>query len=178
MAILRKENGNETRDFGEIQQELADLNIQLKIWPVGNHPELKSLLSKDRLIDNEKEQVLYLLNHYFEELQNSAGYRDRDLIVLHSETPQLDEMLAKFDRCHTHDDDEVRYIVDGEGVFGFIKPDGSQISLQIQAGEYINVPKNTEHWFVLTNKKRIKAVRYFTSTDGWTPIYTDTTKKL
>ena len=40
-------------------------------------------------------------------------------------------------------------------------------------GEYINVPKDTEHWFVLTAEKRIKALRYFTTTEGWTPVYTD-----
>ena len=49
-----------------------------------------------------------------------------DLIVLHDAIPNLDQALAKFKPAHTHDDDEVRYIVDGEGVFGFTMPDGVQ----------------------------------------------------
>jgi 1,2-dihydroxy-3-keto-5-methylthiopentene dioxygenase len=93
---------------------------------------------------------------------------------LHPETPNLDTLLSKFERCHTHADDEVRYIIDGEGVFGFVRPDGSQVELTVQAEEYINVPAGTEHWFHLTDYKRIKAIRYFSGTEGWVPEYTDT----
>ena len=54
-------------------------------------------------------------------------------------------------------------------------PDGSQIELTMQSEEYINIPAGTEHWFHLTASKQIKLLRYFTSTQGWTPEYTDTT---
>ncbi len=97
------------------------------------------------------------------------------MIVLNPQTPNLNTLLAKFERCHTHADDEVRYIIDGEGVFGFVLPDGKQVELTVQPEEYVNVPAGTEHWFHLTPKKRIKAVRYFTTTEGWLPQYTDTT---
>ena len=60
----------------------------------------------------------------------------------------------------------------------FILEDGSQIKLTMHPGEYINVPKDTEHWFEMTNTRRIKAVRYFTNTDGWTPRYTDSTIRI
>ncbi|HEY9709205.1 MAG TPA: hypothetical protein V6D48_13465, partial [Oculatellaceae cyanobacterium] len=126
----------------------------------------------------EKEQVLQALDGYFEELKQSSGYESRDLIVLHPEVPNLDALLSKFSRCHYHADDEVRYIVAGEGIFGFVRPDGSQVELTVQPEEYINVPANTEHWFCLTSSKRIKAVRYFTTTEGWTPEYTDTQIKF
>jgi 1,2-dihydroxy-3-keto-5-methylthiopentene dioxygenase len=86
----------------------------------------------------------------------------------------LEGMLEKFSRPHIHTDDEVRYIVDGEGVFGFVCPDGTQMELTIQPEEYINVPAGTEHWFYLTSQRRIKAVRYFVDTSGWTPEYTNT----
>jgi len=68
----------------------------------------------------------------------------------------------------------VRYVIDGEGIFGFVRPDGKQMELTIQPEEYINVPAGTEHWFYLTNARRIKAVRYFTTTEGWVPEYTET----
>jgi 1,2-dihydroxy-3-keto-5-methylthiopentene dioxygenase len=118
--------------------------------------------------------VLVLLDHTFQQLRESLGYQSRDLIVLHPDVPGLDELLAKFERCHTHADDEVRYIVDGEGVFGFVLPDGSQVELLVEPGEYVNVPMGTEHWFHLTKRKRIKAIRYFVDTTGWTPEYTGT----
>lgn len=172
MAVLRLEDGTQLTDLNAIAQELAPLGIALNYWTMGNDPTVRSLLAKDSLNDEEKEQVLQGLDNYFEQLQRTAGYQSRDLIVIHPDVPNLDAMLAKFDKIHTHADDEVRYIVDGEGIFGFVRPDASQVELTVQPEEYINVPVGTEHWFYLTPKKRIKAVRYFIGTDGWVPEYT------
>lgn len=170
MAILQLEDGQTLTTLDAIQTQLTVLHVQLNRWPTG---EL-TLLQQPSLDDEQKETVLRTLDHYFQSLQTSAGYQSRDLIVLHPETPNLDALLAKFSRPHTHADDEVRYIVDGEGVFGFVCPDGSQMELTIQAEEYINVPACTEHWFYLTPKRRIKAVRYFCTMEGWVPEYTET----
>ena len=174
MAILRLENGTTYTQLSDISRELASLNIKLNRWPVGESPELHNLLEKDALSNEEKEQVLQALDSYFQELQQTAGYQSRDLIVLHPEVPNLNSMLSKFNQCHTHADDEVRYIVAGEGVFGFVRPDGSQVEVTVEPEEFVNVPANTEHWFYLTPQQRIKAVRYFTSTEGWMPQYTGT----
>lgn len=174
MARLTLEGGRVLTEPGAIGAELAPLSIRLDGWPIGENPELLALLARPQLADVEKQQVLAGLDGYFRQLERDAGYRSRDLIVLHPELPGLQGMLEKFDRCHTHDADEVRYIVDGEGVFGFVRPDGSQVELLVNAGEYINVPAGTEHWFYLTPLRRIKAVRYFTTTEGWVPRYTGT----
>lgn len=177
MAVLRLEDGTTYTQLDDIARELAPLNVHLNYWPVGDAPEMHTLLSKDVLSDAEKEQVLQSLDSYFEQLKASAGYQSRDLIVLHPDIPNLDALLSKFDRCHYHTDNEVRYIIAGEGIFGFVRPDGSQVELTVQPEEYINVPANTEHWFYLTPAKRIKAVRYFTTMEGWTPEYTQTEVK-
>ena len=118
--------------------------------------------------------MLVAHDHYFDALRTAEGYTSRDLIVLHPDTPGLDAIMARFDKPHTHDDDEVRYIVDGEGMFGFVLPNGEQLRVTVLPGEYIRVPKHTEHWFELTAVRRIKAVRYFSGTDGWVPRYTST----
>ncbi len=178
MAILQLEDGTTYTQLDDIARELAPLNVQLNRWSVGDNPEIHRLLAKDALSDEEKEQVLQALDSYFEELKASAGYQSRDLIVLHPEVPNLKALLSKFDPCHYHTDAEVRYIVAGEGIFGFVRPDGSQVELTVQAQEYINVPENTEHWFYLTPSQRIKAVRYFTTTEGWLPEYTGTEKRF
>ncbi|AFY31865.1 acireductone dioxygenase [Calothrix sp. PCC 7507] len=178
MAILRLEDGTLHTDIQDIAHELAPLNIQLNYWSVGNHPELQRLLAQDSLNDAEKDQVLKALDSYFEQLQQTAGYQSRDLIVLHPGVPNLNELLAKFEPIHTHADDEVRYIIDGEAVFGFVRPDGSQVELTVQPEEYINVPALTEHWFYLTPARRIKAIRYFINTEGWIPQYTGKNSKF
>lgn len=174
MATLRLENGTTHTSLQTITRELSTLNIQLNYWAIGNDPSLQHLLTQENLSDEEKDQVLTALDGYFEQLQQNHGYQSCDLIVLHPGVENLDALLAKFDRIHTHADDEVRYIIDGEGVFEFIRPDGSQVELTIQAEDYIRVPAGTEHLFYLTPKRRIKAIRYFSSTEGWVPRYTGT----
>ncbi|NJK36933.1 MAG: cupin domain-containing protein [Oscillatoriales cyanobacterium RM2_1_1] len=172
MAILQLEDGTIYTHAEDIMPRLAALNVNLQEWPIENNAQLCALIDQETLTELEKQQVLEGLDFYFQQLQQSAGYEARDLIVLHPELPDLRIILNKFEQCHTHADDEVRYIIDGEGIFGFVCPDGSQIELTVQPEEYINVPAGTEHWFHLTEAKRVKAIRYFTSTAGWTPEYT------
>ncbi|MCO4755060.1 MAG: hypothetical protein KC478_11305 [Bacteriovoracaceae bacterium] len=177
MALLRFEDGSTTNNLEEIKNELAPMGVTLNKWRIDNEEAL-GLLEKESLEDSEKETLLGYLDHYFEALKKESGYKSRDLIVLSPKIPNLDELLKKFQPAHTHADDEVRFIIDGEGVFGFTRPDNSQVELLVEAEDYINVPKNTEHWFYLTDKKRIKAIRYFSGTDGWTPEYTGSEIKI
>lgn len=174
MAILKLEDGTIYTQLDDISRELSSLKIKLDYWAVGDKSETHNLLAKDVLSDDEKEQLLQNLDNYFQQLKKTAGYQSRDLLTIHPKIPNIDAMLSKFDKCHTHADDEVRYIVAGEAIFGFVRPDDSQVELTMQPEEYINVPANTEHWFYLTPEKRVKAVRYFVSTEGWVPYYTGT----
>ncbi|MBG1260708.1 1,2-dihydroxy-3-keto-5-methylthiopentene dioxygenase [Nostoc commune] len=178
MAILQLEDGTTYTQLSDILRELAPLNVQINCWQMGSDPKLSALLVQDILSDAEKEYVLKSLDIYFQEFATTAGYQKRDLIVLHPSVPNLDTMLSKFDRAHTHADPEVRYIIAGEGIFGFVRPDASQIELTVQPDDYINVPSGIEHWFYLTSLRQIKAVRYFTTTEGWVPEYTDTEIRL
>lgn len=172
MAILQLENGTTYTNYSDIERELAPLGIHLNHWSI--NPELQPLLAQDHLTEEEKQQVLTALEHHFEHLRDTAGYQSRDLIVLHPAIPNFDGLVAKFNQTHTHTEDEVRYILDGDGIFGFVYSDGTQVELTVQPQEYINVPAGTEHWFYLTSARRIKAVRYFVTTEGWTPNYTNT----
>ena len=170
MAKIELLSGQTITDIPSIQKILAPIQVQLSFWMIQQNVEI--LLQQSQLQEEEKETVAKAHDIYFKSLQEKKGYQHRDLIVLHPDIPNLDTLLEKFSRIHTHDDDEVRYIVDGEGIFGFVLPNNTQILLTVEPGEFIHVPKDTEHWFVLTEKKRIKALRYFTTMDGWAPNYT------
>jgi 1,2-dihydroxy-3-keto-5-methylthiopentene dioxygenase len=173
MAILRLTDGTVYHDRADIDRELAPLNIQLQHWPLGNDPQLLNILNQPQLSEEDKNIVLSNLDHYFEQLKPS-GYQSRDIIDIHPALVGIDEMLAGFDRSHTHADDEVRYVLAGEGIFGFVRPDKSQIELTVQTAEQINIPAGTEHWFYLTPNRRFVVLRYFTNISGWTPEYLDT----
>jgi len=165
-------DGKENTDFSFIQTRLNKLGIALKRWPAPESNRAQVLLEQQALSDIEKEELLKSVDNRFEELKRDKGYATRDMVVIHEAVPGLNDMLAKFDKIHLHTDDEVRYILAGKGYFGFVEPDGNQFLLEIAAGDYINVPANTEHWFEMKDSQRIKAVRYFIDTKGWTPVYT------
>jgi 1,2-dihydroxy-3-keto-5-methylthiopentene dioxygenase len=172
MARMIFSDGKENTDLGVIQARLNKLGITLKRWPAPEDSRARALLDQQALNDAEKEELLKGVDNRFEELKRDKGYATRDMIVIHEAIPGLPDMLAKFDKIHLHTDDEVRYILAGKGYFGFVEPDGNQFLLEVAAGDYINVPANAEHWFEMKDSRRIKAVRYFIDTKGWTPVYT------
>jgi 1,2-dihydroxy-3-keto-5-methylthiopentene dioxygenase len=172
MAKIISADGTETTNFSLIQSRLAALGIALNAWPAPAGERAAALLGQKSLADAEKEELLKSVDNRFQELKASKGYTTRDMVVIHEDIPGLGDMLAKFDKIHYHTDDEVRYILAGRGFFGFVEPDGNQFLLEVSAGDYINVPANAEHWFEMKDSKRIKAVRYFIDTSGWTPVYT------
>ncbi len=173
MARMIFPDGNEVTTLPQIQKRLGRLGIALQRWPAPESSRARTLLEQKSLNDAEKEELLKGVDNRFEELKREKGYRTRDMIVIHEEIPGLADMLAKFDKIHYHTDDEVRYILAGRGYFGFVEPNEEQFLLEVSAGDYINVPANTEHWFEMKDSKRIKAVRYFIDTSGWTPVYTE-----
>ncbi|HEU5337888.1 MAG TPA: cupin domain-containing protein [Sulfuricaulis sp.] len=172
MAQIIYPDGKELKDLAAVQSRLARLGITLRHWPAPADPRARELMQQKSLNDAEKEELLGFVQNRFEELKREMGYQTRDMVVIHEDIPGLAEMLGKFDKIHTHSDDEVRYILDGTGYFGFVDPDGKQFLLEVRGGDYINVPADTEHWFEMRGCTRCKAVRYFIDTSGWTPNYT------
>ncbi len=107
------------------------------------------------------------------ELNASGGYVTADVINVSAETPGLQEMLDRFNREHWHDEDEVRFVVAGRGLF-HIHPHGGEVfSIEVTRGDMISVPRGTEHWFDLCGDRQIRAIRLFQDRSGWTPHYTE-----
>jgi 1,2-dihydroxy-3-keto-5-methylthiopentene dioxygenase len=96
-----------------------------------------------------------------------------DVIDVSPTTPGLDAMLAKFNREHWHDEDEVRFIIAGHGLFHIHSTNGAVLAIEVEAGDLIRVPRGTLHWFNLCSDRRIRAIRLFQDMAGWTPNYTE-----
>ena len=174
MATLCFEDGSRVEDFDSIVDAIMPLGIVLARLPFHDDPDLRILLDRPVLSSDEKEQVLASLKEQIEKAAGGHGYGGCDLVVLHADVENLDAMLFKFAKCHTHPNDEVRYIVDGEGVFGVVLPDGAQVELTVKAPEYIRVPEGVEHWFHLTDSRQIKAIRIFMKGERWEADFTET----
>jgi 1,2-dihydroxy-3-keto-5-methylthiopentene dioxygenase len=161
MAVLRFPDSNSRFDSEpEIRAELAALGIDYERW------------SLDRVAqDCSADEVLAAYSEEIAEMKRRGGYVTADVIDVNSQTPNLDAMLAKFDKEHTHSEDEVRFILAGRGIF-FLNIGGRVASVEVGPGDMLRVPRGTTHWFTLCEDRRIRAIRWFQDTTGWTPHYT------
>jgi 1,2-dihydroxy-3-keto-5-methylthiopentene dioxygenase len=123
--------------------------------------------------DASHEEILAAYALGIERLKTRGGYVTADVIDVGPETPGLEEMLAKFSREHWHDEDEVRFITRGRGIFHIRPAEGPVTAIEMAAGDLITVPRGTLHWFDLCADRRIRAIRLFQDPAGWTPHYTE-----
>ena len=147
----------------EIAAALAGHGIDYERW-TPSHP----------IADNAPaEDILSAYSREIETLKTRGGYVTADVIDVSQTTPGLDAMLAKFNREHWHDEDEVRFIIAGHGLFHIHSTTGAVLAIEVEAGDLIRVPRGTLHWFNLCGDRRIRAIRLFQDTAGWTPNYTE-----
>jgi len=164
MAHIRIQDENRAiSDPQEIADFLKPFGIQYERWEVAGRLTAQST----------NEEILRVYAPEIERLKGQGGYVTADVINVNPDTPNLDAMLKKFSREHTHSEDEVRFIVEGSGVFHIHPKDGPVFGLQLEQGDLINVPAGTEHWFDLCSDRRIRAIRLFLDPSGWTPAYTN-----
>jgi 1,2-dihydroxy-3-keto-5-methylthiopentene dioxygenase len=151
------------RTTEEITAGLAEHGIDYERWQPA-HPV------RD---DAPPEEILAAYANEIEQLKKRGGYVTADVIDVNPQTPGLDDMLAKFTREHWHDEDEVRFIIAGHGLFHIHSKTGHVLAIEVSAGDLIRVPRGTFHWFNLCADRRIRAIRLFQDTAGWTPHYTE-----
>lgn len=151
-----------------VTEYLSNIGITYERW------EAATPLSQNA----SAEEVLAAYASEIERLKQMGGYVAADVINVNSQTAGLAEMLAKFKREHWHDEDEVRFIVDGRGLFHVRHQSGPVIGIEVEAGDLICVPAGTWHWFNLCSELEIKAIRLFQKTEGWTPYYTESNVDL
>ena len=164
MAVLRiPDQGQTLTDTGEIARRLANVGIEYERW------EPSRLIAPDAPAG----EILAAYAPEIERLKALGGYTTADVIDVKPETPGLEAMLAKFNREHWHDEDEVRFIVQGQGLFHIHPREGPVLAVEVDAGDLMRVPRGTWHWFDLCADRQIRAIRLFQNTSGWTPHYTD-----
>jgi 1,2-dihydroxy-3-keto-5-methylthiopentene dioxygenase len=164
MAIVSiPDEDREIRDRREIQEYLAGLGIDYAVWQP----------SQEVAPGAAAEDILAAYAGEIEQLKAQGGYVTADVIDVTPQTPGLEAMLTKFRSEHWHDEDEVRFIIEGRGLFHIHPQDSPVIAIEVEAGDLLRVPKGTLHWFNLCGEKRIRAIRLFQDPAGWTPTYTE-----
>ena len=164
MALLRiPEEDRTLTEADAVRGFLAEHGIEYE--RTGAAPGLTS--------ESTSDEILAAWAPKIDDLKARGGYVVADVIDVKPETPNLDAMLERFSSEHWHDEDEVRLIVEGRGLFHIHPPGKPVFALEVEAGDLIRVPRGTHHWFDLCGERRIRAIRLFQDPSGWTPHYTE-----
>jgi 1,2-dihydroxy-3-keto-5-methylthiopentene dioxygenase len=163
MSVLTiPDEGREIQDWGEIKRFLDTRGVRFERWTAS------SVLADDASPDD----VMQAYSADIERLKREEGYIVCDVISVFPDTPNLDQIRGKFLPEHTHTEDEVRYFVDGSGLFWFHQADAPVFCVKCDKGDLITVPKNTPHWFDFGPTAFVKCIRLFNDPAGWVANYT------
>lgn len=144
-----------------IASRLADIGVQFEQWQA-NQP---------LAADADQEAVLAAYAAEVERLNDQYGFQSVDVVSLRPDNPKAPEMRQLFLSEHTHADFEVRFFVDGSGLF-YLHKDGKVYLVLCEAGDLISVPAGTTHWFDMGSAPDFKAIRFFTTPEGWKGDFT------
>jgi len=164
MALLTiVDEGRTIADVEGIRQSLAGLGIGYERWDL--IPGIDKESGSDAILSAYREHI--------ERISREGGYAKVDVVNVNPSTEGLAAMLSRFSTEHWHDEDEVRFIVHGRGLYHVHPQNGSVMALQVEPGDMIRVPRGTLHWFDLCGEREIKTIRFFQDPTGWKPFYTE-----
>ena len=151
----------ESSDFETIQALLARAGIQLERWHT--NAVIESGADTQAILDAYAEDI--------ERLKREGGYQTVDVVSMVPTHPDKDLLRKKFLDEHTHQEDEVRFFVDGQGLFSLHV--GEQVfEVLCTRGDLISVPAGTPHWFDMGPRPRFTAIRLFDNPEGWVAHFT------
>lgn len=148
-------------DGAEIGRRLAAIGVRFERWDAAH--ALSDNATQDDIISAYQAQVDGLMREY--------GFKSVDVVSLNPNHPDKAALRAKFLDEHTHSDFEVRFFVDGKGLF-YIHTGGKVYGVLCEKGDLISVPANTPHWFDMGENPSFKCIRLFTTPEGWVAQYT------
>jgi 1,2-dihydroxy-3-keto-5-methylthiopentene dioxygenase len=149
------------KDREGIASQLRDIGVQFEQWQAG-----------ENLANNApQEAVLKAYQAQIDKLNKQYQFQSVDVVSLTPDHPDKAAFRGKFLAEHTHGDFEVRFFVDGTGLF-YLHADGKVYMVFCERGDLISVPANTTHWFDMGENPFFKCIRFFTTPEGWVGKFT------
>ena len=148
-------------DGDEIGRRLNAIGVRFERWEAAQ--ALSDSATQDDVIAAYRTQVDSLMQEY--------GFKSVDVVSLNPNHPDKAALRAKFLDEHIHSDFEVRFFVDGQGLF-YIHAGDKVYGVLCEKGDLISVPANTPHWFDMGGEPHFKCIRLFTTPEGWVAQYT------
>jgi 1,2-dihydroxy-3-keto-5-methylthiopentene dioxygenase len=148
-------------DANTISQKLDAVGIRFEQWQT----------HRDIAAGDSQEKVLAAYQDDVQRLIKEQDYQTVDVISIARNNPQKDALRQKFLDEHTHSEDEVRFFVEGQGLFA-LHIGNRVFEILCEKGDLLSVPANTPHWFDLGPQPDLVAIRFFNNPDGWVAQYT------
>jgi len=149
------------RNYEDIAEKLWGIGVLFERWTADC--ALQPAADQDSVIAAYRRSIDRLINRY--------EFRTVDVINVNPDHPDRVALRKKFLDEHTHDEFEVRFFVEGRGIFYLHSQEKVYIVL-CEQGDLISVPDLTRHWFDMGECPSLKVIRLFTSPEGWVARFT------
>jgi 1,2-dihydroxy-3-keto-5-methylthiopentene dioxygenase len=161
-----------------ISELLGKHGVRFERWPL-----VEGLITRDGLAHGVSEaDVLAAYAPRLAVLERETSYPQRDVVQLRRDVsnPGWEQAAsaarAKFLEEHTHAEDEVRFFVQGSGLFTMRSTDDQGrahvLSVLCKQGDVLSVPAGTRHAFDMGSSPSFCAIRLFGRPEGWVASFT------
>lgn len=147
--------------FDDIEKQLSTIGVQFERWMTQN--SLPSNASGEAVLEAYAQDVARLKKQY--------GFQTADVIKLDATHPDKTAMREKFLHEHTHSEFEVRFFVEGCGLF-YLHVNNKVYAVLCEKNDLISVPAQVTHWFDMGENPHLACIRLFTNPEGWVANFT------
>ena len=154
----------QTRECERIRDVLKQRGIGFERWPA--HHQLDC--------DASVAQILATYKREIEWTQERGNFPSVDAIRVLPDHPDRESLRQKFLKEHVHAEDEVRFFVEGCGLFCLHIGD-EVVQVLCETNDWISVPAGTRHWFDMGAKPCFCTLRFFNNPSGWVAEFTGDT---
>jgi 1,2-dihydroxy-3-keto-5-methylthiopentene dioxygenase len=151
----------DTIENAAIARELGLIGVRFEHWKAGQ--ALGSGAAQDDVLTAYRADV--------ERIMRDGGYTTTDVISLTKDHPDKTALRQKFLGEHTHAEDEIRFFVDGQGLF-YLHAGRRVYGALCTKGDLISVPAGMTHWFDMGADPHLACIRIFTNPEGWVAQFT------
>jgi 1,2-dihydroxy-3-keto-5-methylthiopentene dioxygenase len=151
----------DSRDGSQISNALREVGVCFERWDA----------SRQLSTHDDDDAIMKAYATDIERLIRANGYRSVDVLRCLPDNPRKAELRSKFLSEHTHDEDEVRFFVEGAGVF-YLRLAGKVYRTLCERNDLISVPAGTRHWFDMGPSPHFAVLRLFTTPEGWVARFT------
>ena len=145
-----------TSNAVQISAELKTRGIKFQRWP--SKPELEP--------GAMQEQILEAYASLIASVRKNEGYQTVDVMRVGGDQLSGSTLRQTFLQEHQHAEDEVRFFVEGRGLFSLHIND-EVLQVVCEANDWIAIPAGTQHWFDMGANPNYCVIRFFKSTKGW-----------